>query len=136
MTPEQTDKFQQFTTRISFSLTLTRNQVAVLNCVRKEMALFEITKNTDCLFSGKQDSPFSQYRAEAGSNIFVPGVKALEQRGLIKWEDPTLMEPRWSRPSHRLTAAGEHTVALLVLAGVLEKLDIKELRAQMKQRAA
>lgn len=91
--------FAEYATRVSFNLTLSRNQAYVLCLVARQ----SIGKKRD--ITGFPD-------------MFVPGVKGLQERGLLAWTDPSTMKPKWSRFPYELTDAGKHVYALLQMAGV------------------
>lgn len=91
--------FAEYATRVSFNLTLSRNQAYVLCLIARQ----SIGKKRD--ITGFPD-------------CFVPGAKGLVERGIVTWTDPSSMKPKWSRFSYELTEAGKHVYALLQIAGV------------------
>ena len=101
--------FRDYSTRIHFNISLTRNQIFTL------WAMEQMEKNhgKGFCFPRKND-----YGVE-GADHFVTGARKLEAMGLVVHQNPLDMKPRWSRPAWTLTPAGTHVIALLRMAGLV-----------------
>lgn len=98
--------FREYATRISFNISLSRNQIYTLWNISLQK-----------LYRPREEM------AEFGLNIdmFVPGAKWLCQHGLVTWVDPITMKPPWKEYPYKLTEAGTHLLALLRIAEVIPK---------------
>ena len=124
--------FREYATRVSFNLTLSRNQIYALRCVLIDIEFSELDRD------GRWDKTTAltqEHRAAGGVDNYVGGARALSRMGLIqsdpRWEaENARLEaakaageryPLWkyNGPSWRLTPAGEHVVSLLQIAGLI-----------------
>lgn len=105
-------QFTDATTSTAFSLSLTRNQVSLLDHI------------------GAHDFP-NQWRSAKGRDLFVPTVRGLIDRGLVE-HNPMAMAKSTLPPGtrikwfYRLTPAGVHVLALLRLAGLADEVPRHE----------
>lgn len=108
----QNKLFSDFTTRVSFNLTLTKSQVYYLWAV-KQRSVAPIRHPVD----GAPQAP--------KHDIFVPQIRGLIDRGLvIREERPNINgAPTWP---YELTEAGEKVYDLLVLAGLITSTQAAE----------
>lgn len=123
---DATRAFRDYATRISFNISLSRNQVGHLAGVVAEI------ENGDYRSMSEKLSERKSYAACAlvggRPNLFIVGHGSLARMGLIEHD------PRWLKaqekhegmayanylgPTYRLTAAGEHVVELLRIAGLI-----------------
>lgn len=111
--------FADHVTSASFHLALSRNQIAVMQLI-----------HLGCV-SNEDRAPKGLSLREQGMNdTFVPSAGALQRKGLVIWEDPDKMKPKWSRFPYSLTPEGEKVFDLLVIAGLAHhKLETKETAA-------
>ena len=91
--------FAEYATRVSFNLTLSRNQSYVLCLIARES-----------IGTAKKVTGFA--------DNFVMGARSLQEKGLVTHTDPTTIKPRYSRFPYELTEAGKHVYALLQMAGI------------------
>jgi hypothetical protein len=98
--------FRDYATRISFNISLTRNQIFTLWAIAEQ-------KSTR---SREERESFG-----VGSDMFVPGAKWLCQHGLVDWVDPTTTTPKWRDYPYTLTEAGKHILILLQIAEIIPK---------------
>ena len=123
MTDVSARKFRDYATRVSFNLTLTRNQIYVIRTIREECAR-PISGRQYSVIEGRDDIR-GIVRASMnmpGGDMWVPGVRRLSEMGLVEYHDPSLMKPTWSEHVWRLTPAGEHVCRLLEVAGLIPAL--------------
>lgn len=139
-------KFRDYATRVSFNLSLTRNQIASLAYIVTDI------ENEGAEWNAGKRSAY-QVRMEllAGApDMYVTAVRIIERMGLIehrpewladrdrcdalKAQGKTAIAAYWG-PSFRLTAAGEHVVALLRLAGLLPQAAANTNKAKKRKRA-
>jgi hypothetical protein len=109
-------RFAEYVTRVAFDLTLSRGQITTLAIVKAEQ---ERDKRR---MKAKRPKPFldtSKEKFQPHYSSFVPGVHALIRKGLVKWDDPAEMKPRWDRYPYALTEAGECVFRLLEIAGLV-----------------
>ena len=102
--------FHDYATRVSFNLTLTRNQIAAFEHVVHDIKLWEL-KGKLTTFDHMNDI-----------SRFVPAVKKLGEMGLVIHTDPGEMNPKWSRCVWTLTPAGSLVWQLLREAGLVHDL--------------
>lgn len=102
--------FREYVTRVSFNLTMSRNQVAAL---RDIVIMIEHGHEKRMDLRQYEREQFGYY------GNFVIGARWLGSHGLVKHTDPTTMQPPWSKCPWELTEAGEHVVGLLRLAGLI-----------------
>jgi hypothetical protein len=95
--------FREYATRVSFSIQLTRNQIYTLWVISQ--ARFEKSGEREA-FGLKHD-------------MFIPGAKWLQARGLVDYTDPTSMKPPHATFPYTLTLAGTHILSLLEIAGLV-----------------
>lgn len=132
--------FRDYVTRVSFNLSMSRNQVATLRSIVLDMEAF------DASIPYSQRHPGSDYRnteiKEARANgfrvadMFIPGLRYLLATGIIvetpQWQKENAREDEfkaahptrtfrrnWGIPHYRLTPAGECVVGLLRIAGLI-----------------
>ena len=118
---QQDKAFRDYATRISFNLSLSRNQVGHLAGVIADIELAKAL-GWDERYDACKDAV-----ADAGGKLqlFVQGRGSLQRMGLIApakgwqdyWDNKTKQSPPW--PQYNLTPAGEHVVELLRIAGLL-----------------
>ena len=96
--------FREYATRVSFNISLSRNQIWTLY----QISMGKVNQDRDgrIAFGIEQD-------------MFVPGAKWLEQHGLAIWTDPGKMNPAWKDFPWKVTDAGGHLLALLRIAGLI-----------------
>lgn len=123
--------FREYATRVSFNMTLSRNQIYALRCI-----LLEI-EHQEMAFEKRRDIirvVEIEHKAAGGYDNFIGGGRALARMGLVE------NDPRWVAenqrcdaitasgghalrkywgPSWQLTEAGRHVVALLQIAGLI-----------------
>lgn len=111
MTSAYNPAFAEHATRVAFNLTLSRNQITALVIVDQHK-------------SGTGPWPYP--RSRQTPDMFIPGVRGLQVRGLVEHN------PAWRSekgdPGHedrdlswafRLTEAGNHVLGLLRCAGLV-----------------
>lgn len=110
-------KFRDYATRVSFNLTLTRNQIATIRIIREQLQHTPAALLADDSVTIKK-----AVRADMqlpGPDHWIVGSRKLQDMGLVEWHDPGQMKPKWSEHVYRLTPAGEHVCQLLELAGLI-----------------
>jgi hypothetical protein len=123
--------FRDYATRVSFNLSLSRNQLHVLHCVVLDIELASAPYDQRSRAKQMLHEDRRLLGLHEGS---IVGQRSLVAMGLIEqtpeWEaeDKRLNEvdksggralrEYWG-PVHRLTLAGEHVVALLRIAGLI-----------------
>jgi hypothetical protein len=129
--------FRQYVTRVSFALTLSRNQVSVLTDIVFRIEDFKAHGANRFVVDTPRDREIKARKAagECVHDNFVMGARWLGERGLVKHTDPSTMTPKWSRFPYELTEAGEHVVALLRIAGLMPAAAANTNRKK-KRRAA
>ena len=131
--------FAEYATRVSFSMTLTRTMIYYL----EQIALYGGAYN-------EQREPVDYYERRADrmarggpwQEAFIPGFRSLEKRGLAEhngdWLLRTANDEQNSRLDlswvYRLTEAGEHTLALLRIAGV-STVQVAKPRIKVRARS-
>jgi hypothetical protein len=139
MSAESDKNFREYATRVSFNISLSRNQIAVLHSVRLEQSLPLKWNDWD---RGPVVSSVEQgrraYESVLGStrNLWVPGVKPLITMGFVTWHDPALMVPKWSEHVYRLTKPGELMCQMLELAGIIPKLSTANENKKQRRKSA
>ena len=124
--------FRDYATRVSFNMSLSRNQIFVLRSVMLDIQMQAKTFNerTDATRALRDE-----IRGVGAPDYYVSGIRHLLSIGILE------NDPRWTAdekqcdearanglraikkywgPSCRLTEAGLHVVALLRLAGLIE----------------
>ncbi len=136
---ESARAFRDYATRVSFNMSLSRNQVGHLAAVVMEIECEGEKPELETRAARRHDTV-----VEAGGRpaLFVVGYGSLARMGLIE------PDPRWTAaneskepgafwkytgPSYRLTPAGVHVVELLRIAGLIPKAAANE---QRKRRTA
>lgn len=139
---DSTRAFRDYATRVSFNLSLSRNQVGHLAAVVLEtendlsqMKFMERMKRKDDAI------------VESGGRppLFVFGYGSLERMGLIE-HDPRWIQAnedktpgaywKYTGPSHQLTEAGRHVVELLRIAGLIPKAAANDKHKRKRNAAA
>jgi hypothetical protein len=128
---DPTRAFRDYATRISFNMSLSRNQVGHLAGVVMEIENEELLNQLD--FDTRVKRKDQEVDNNGGrSNLFVTGRRSLLNMGLV------VHDPRWlaaskaceldkrlfwkyTGPSYQLTPAGQHVVELLRIAGLIPK---------------
>jgi len=124
------NRFRDYATRISFNLSLSRNQIGHLTGLVVE---FEYADEDFAMRHAKGDE--ACIAAGANPRLFIAANKSLEQMGLIEHDPRWLAERdrvdnlkpgepkvfRYTGPTLRLTEAGVHTVELLRIAGLIPR---------------
>lgn len=119
------EAFKKHVTSVAFHLILTRTQIETLVYIRREQRLHAAGFAVGLGGAHKMEAP----------RLFVPAVRALKERGLVVFQDPTSYSEDYKRPmydptklSHSLTEAGEKVWDLLVMAGLVvdEELPVHE----------
>lgn len=123
--------FREYATRVSFNMTLSRNQIAVLRTVRDERQFKDVWKAAKERINQRRPSVFQENRAELGcddKNRWVPGAKSLQSMGLITWTAPTPNDKHgWiGHNPYALTEAGELMCRMLELAGLIPALAVND----------
>lgn len=143
MNTQQNRAFRDYATRVSFNLTLSRNQIANLRHI-----VFEIEHETMAFDQRK----LAAEQADSGSPAcFIVGGKSLHSMGLIDHDPRWIAENersdaaqkagvRYLRkywgPSWMVTPAGEHVVELLRLAGLIPQRAVNSNVRRLKTRRA
>lgn len=104
----QNKLFREYATRISFNISLSRNQI---------FTLWNISE-------GRLGNRQAAIDFGIGSDMFVPGAKWLESHGLLTYTDPVTMKPKWKDYPFKLTEAGEHILSLVRIAGIIPEQSI------------
>lgn len=112
--------FRDYATRISFNMSLTRNQIGVLGGITLQIEAYNYKGG----FGHRIDQDF--YHSFVDREMWVPGAKKLQEMGLVKHTNPSTMEPKWSRYPWELTEAGAHVVALLRIAGLIPQAAMND----------
>lgn len=94
--------FREYATRVSFNISLSRNQIYCLYCLSNQS-------------TGKTEL---RRQFGLGNDMFVPGAKWLGVNGLVKY---TKFEggPSDHNFPWELTEAGRHVLGLLKIAGLI-----------------
>jgi hypothetical protein len=124
--------FREYATRVSFNMTLSRNQIYALRCILVEIEYTHLSRD---LVWDKRHEIERENKAVGASDNYVMGARALERMGLVGHDPGWLAEnarleaakaagerfPSWKHkgPSWQLTEAGTHVVALLRIAGLI-----------------
>lgn len=123
MTIDSNRAFRDYATRISFNLSLSRNQVAIMRSV----AIAIEANGGKPIYVGGADDKIgvsTDYRNQhvaqrsAGDqipNMFVPGSRSLEANGLLQHA----RNDKGGITTWDLTPAGWHIIALLRIAGLI-----------------
>lgn len=129
--------FRQYVTRVSFALTLSRNQVSVLTDIVYRIERFHQGEHWPSDTPRDREIRDRKLSGECVHDSFVMGARWLGERGLVKHIDPTTTTPKWSRCPWQLTEAGEHVVALLRIAGLMPAAaENSNRKSKRKRRAA
>jgi hypothetical protein len=134
--------FRDYATRVSFNMSLSRNQVGHLAAVIMEIE----ADGSGVSFEGRTTRKHNTIIENGGRPaLFVMGYGSLARMGLIEHD------PRWTKanesketgafwkysgPAYQLTPAGEHVVELLRIAGLLPKAAANEQRKHRHGKAA
>lgn len=117
---DESKAFREYATRVSFNISLSRNQIFCLwNCEQEK--------------TGGRDEALA---FGCAADMFVPGAKWLGQHGLVTWTDPVTMTPKWSRHPYQLTEAGKHVLALLRIAGLVPQRAVNSNAKDKKAKRA
>ena len=135
-------KFRDYATRISFNLSLSRNQVGHLAGVVMEIEN-EAYREAD--LSGRIDMRHDVVSISGGKpNLFVSGRGSLERMGLVTpapgWIEASQSVEKgafwkYQGPTYLLTPAGEHIVELLRIAGLIPKAAANSNKKRKKKVA-
>lgn len=122
--------FRDHVTRVSFNLSLTRNQIAVLVGIRNELG-FSLNE----MMARKVG--YRQIREKMGdtTNMFLPGSQALMKMGLVEhapFEGRISGDER--HDSWRLTEAGKLTIRMLELAGLIPEMIAANSNSSKKRK--
>lgn len=136
--------FRDYATRVSFNLSLSRNQLGHLVGIVTEIEAYRANSKLGWL--SRVDLRDAAVDAAGGrSNMFVVGRGSLQRMGLI--EDDSRFAERerlkklgkphgnYDGPRFQLTPAGERVVALLRLAGLMAPAAANDRRAKKRRRA-
>lgn len=141
MTSQQNRAFRDYATRVSFNLTLSRNQIANLRHI-----VFDI-ENEELAYEQRRQAA-EQANSESPP-CFIVGNKALQSMGLIDHDPRWVAEnersdaahkvgTRYFRkywgPSWQVTPAGEHVVELLRMAGLIPQRAVNSNVRRLKTR--
>ena len=108
------DAFREYATRVSFNVSLSRNQIWVLWCLSQGR-------------TGRGDHvDFGLHH-----DMFVPGAKWLGAHGLVTHYPERMREGRFT---YELTEAGRHLLALVRLAGLVPAEAVNDDKKAKKQR--
>lgn len=146
MTADSNRAFRDYATRISFNLSLSRNQLGHLAGVISEIEAYEANRALG--WERRCDIRQAAVEAAGGNpNMFIVGRGSLKRMGLIE-DNPQRLEEerralvngryrkdRYDGPNYRLTPAGVHVVELLRLAGLIAPAAANSNRKR-KRRAA
>ena len=109
-------KFREYATRVSFNISLSRNQIYVLY----QMSLKKIGDREDMDKFGLQ------------TDNFVPGAKWLGSHGFVTYTPPGEMVGSKRYP-WELTETGHHVIALLRIAGLIPEEVVENKVVPMKK---
>lgn len=129
--------FRDYATRVSFNMTLSRNQIYALRSVMLDIELQELTwdQRTQATTELRRKMNGSDRGNEFYHDNYVSGVRKLLAMGLVendpRWEaDQKQCDEAKARggngykqywgPSCQITEAGKHVIALLRLAGLIQ----------------
>lgn len=147
MTHDSNRAFRDYATRISFNLSLSRNQLGHLAGVVSEIEAYEA--NSTIGWERRMDVREAACEASGGRpNMFIVGRGSLARMGLIE-RDPRQIEDdrrkesegphrksRYDGPVYRLTPAGAHVVALCRLAGLIAPAAANSNRKRKRRKSA
>jgi hypothetical protein len=132
--------FRDYATRVSFNMTLSRNQIFTLRVVMMDIEMQNAT------FDDRTRATYNMRKGQMEENLpdrYVCGIRALLAMGLVE------NDPRWAAdekqcdeakargeraikkywgPSCQITEAGEHIVALLRIAGLIAPAAVNQNR--------
>ena len=124
---EASQTFRDYTTRISFNLSLSRNQVGHLAAAVMEIENEHLGETKMDIQRNKREKEVIM-AAGGRPNLFVVGYGSLCRMGLL------VHDPRWKAvygtkefwkyngPAYQLTEAGKHVVELLRIAGLMPQV--------------
>lgn len=131
--------FRDYATRVSFSISLSRNQLAVLRQITLDIEGYEGKPYAFGQGVGYVEATNQRETARSMgmhvSDMFIPGTRFLIANGFLTHTDPTTMTPKWSRYPYELTLAGEHLVAMLRIAHLVPQRAVNQ-NKKRKRRAA
>ena len=132
--------FRDYATRVSFNMSLSRNQIAVLRTVRDQQRLDMFADDMNRIRGGHQ-TVFQETRAELGmddKNRWVPGARSLISMGLITHIPPKNNTPDgWKGHNpYAVTEAGDLMCQMLELCGLIPTMQVANSNKRKKQRAS
>jgi hypothetical protein len=140
--------FRDYATRVSFNMSLSRNQIWVLRTVMLDLEYAHLNFNERTKIG--QAIRHTENGGERFHDTYVTGVRKLLSMGLVEntkeWiEDDQrcrMMESlgkqpikRYWGPSLQFTPAGEHVIALLRIAGLIPNAAANDAKPAKKRRA-
>lgn len=139
--------FRDYATRVSFNMSLSRNQVGhlagIVADIENEILRLEWKARCDLREETITD-------AGGRPNMFVVGRGSLHRMGLVEHDPRWVKEEeehnaaraagvrrlnKYNGPMYRLTPAGEHVVELLRIAGLIQKAAVNT-NVKKKRRAS
>ncbi len=105
---------REYVTRVSFNLSLTRNQIDAFERIVWEIEHWKLLGQSSYSASHNE-------HAIASVSHFVVAARKLESIGLVVHRDPCEMTPKWSECVWTLTTAGEAVYSLLLEAALIKK---------------
>lgn len=130
----QDNNFANYVTSVAFHLSLSKQMAACLHHIDCYERLWRATK--DKHEKSKITLSDAIVRTDRGYDAFIPAVKALERRGLVKFERPKTADGNhdWAALSYSITEPGQHVLALCRLAGLIPAYEGKVIK--MKRAAS
>ena len=144
---DHTRAFRDYATRISFNLSLSRNQVGHLASVLCEI------ENEALAWDDRTDKRKDACEEAGGRpSLFVVGRGSLVRMGLIEHDPRHVAEEarldawrkkhpvgypvsKYNGPRYTITAAGAHVIELLRIAGLLPKAAVNDSRRKTSAKA-
>ncbi len=132
----ESQTFRDYTTRISFNLSLSRNQVGHLAA-----AVMEIENEGTLTDFEKRHKRNHDAVMDSGGrpSLFVVGYGSLLRMGLLVYDQRYLTARskghefwKYTGPSYQLTPAGTHVVELLRIAGLMPQAAANTQRKRRK----
>ena len=139
---DATRAFRDYATRVSFNMSLSRNQVGHLAGIVMEIENDGLQNEFKSRMDARQDAV-----VEAGGRpaLFIVGRGSLVRMGLVE-NDPRWIKAnarkvpgdfwKYTGPPYQLTPAGKHVVELLRIAGLLPKAAANEQGKRKSSTAA
>lgn len=141
MSIDSSRAFRDYVTRVSFNLSMSRNQVATLRSVVLDIEGWDLSKPWHERHKGMdaRRAEIKEARANGhhAADMYIPGLRYLLSTGLVRETEASVAARKadedekakygylrngarfWNVQPHELTEAGKHVVELLRLAGLI-----------------